>query len=227
MKTSKKITAVLSVLATVVMVQTSGAVNATYNLDASHSASADFSISGSTLTITLENTGIAARNPIDVLTGLGFNVPAGVTLTPNNATYSGSIDYGTLVNNVGEGWEYRSGISFYNANAGISTAGLNIFGPDGNFYSPGVKVGGLDYGIANGFNNPTQGLQNQGPLVNGTMTFSLGISGSGLTASGLADSAVFNWGTDLRSVPDGGMTIAFLGLVLSGLGWFRYRVKQA
>lgn len=218
MKHFKRTAVGMTAVAALMMPQIGGAMTATFNLDSQHSASADFSISGSTLKIVLDNTGNAARNPIDVLTGLGFALPAGVTLTPQSATYAGTIAYGTLAN-VGAGWEYLGGISFYGANAGISAAGLNIFGPNGNFYSSGVKVGGLDYGIANGFNNPTTGLTKQGPLVDGTVTFNLTISGSGLTEADLANSAVFNWGTDLRSVPDGGVTIALLGMALSGLGW--------
>src|SRR5215469_9147604 len=109
------------------------------------SLSASFTNTGSaagteTETIVLTNTATCfAQDPTQVLTGLGFDY-SGPTLTPFSATASELVDVSTgkqvlLSTNadVGGGWQYLTGISFQGDNAGISSTGLGVFGPGGNF----------------------------------------------------------------------------------------------
>lgn len=162
-------------------------------------ASADFELSSNTLTITLTNTSLSdVLVPTDVLTGVFFNTTH--TLTPVSASLNGStIFYENIVNNVGEGWQYKAGISAQGENSGISAAGLGVFGPDGNFYSPGVTVDGLDYGILSaGDNSATgnNGVTDHGPLVKDSVQFTL-TAGSGFALNELGDTVVFQSGTSL------------------------------
>ena len=112
------------------------------------SASATFALTGSTLTVTLANTSTGdAANATDILLAVLFNTST--SLTPVSATLPGSTTvYGSFVHNVGEGWQYKSGISAHGENSGISAAGYGVFGPDGNFYSTGQTLDGSDYGVA-------------------------------------------------------------------------------
>src|SRR5262245_45706020 len=114
------------------------------------SAQADFSLVGSTLTVTLTNTSQSdVLVPTDVLHAVFFNTSH--TLTPVSASLNGStVYYGSIANNVGEGWQYAIPANgpVQGKNAGISAAGLGKFGPYGNFYNgTTVKLGGLNYGI--------------------------------------------------------------------------------
>jgi hypothetical protein len=86
------------------------------------SASADFS--GSTLTVALTNTSSAeVLAPATVLTGVVFNTT--YTLTPVSPSLNGSgVFYGSIVNKVGEGHQYLSGVSARGKNSGISAADL-------------------------------------------------------------------------------------------------------
>jgi len=162
-------------------------------------ASAVFNLTGNTLTITLANTSASdVLVPTDVLTGLFFDTSH--TLTPVSASLNGStVYYGSIVNNVGEGWQYMGGISAHSENAGLSTAGLGIFGPNGNFYSPGVKVAGLDYGILSAGDNSATGnggVTGQGPLIKNSIQFTL-TAGSGFSLAEIGNSVVFQYGTAL------------------------------
>jgi hypothetical protein len=102
---------------------------------------------------------------------------------------------------LGQQWEYLSGISDpYGATAGISSSGFGgIFG-FGNFAANGVMVDGSAYGILSaGYNGSTgDGLKNQGPYIQNSMTFTL----SGFTGnlSGIND-VVFQYGTTLGTEP--------------------------
>jgi len=161
------------------------------------SASADFNLIGSTLTVTLTNTSSAdVLLPADLLTGVFFNTTH--TLTPVSASLNGSsVFYGSFVNNVGEGFQYKSGVSAQGMNSGISGTGLGIFGPNGNFFSPAVILNGLDYGILSaGDNSATgnSGVTGHGPLIKNSVEFTL-TAGSGFSLSELGTSVVFQYGT--------------------------------
>jgi len=161
------------------------------------SATADFDLTGSTLTITLTNTSTSdAMDPTDVLTGLFFNTTT--LLTPVSASLNGSTTfYGAIVNNVGEGWQYKSGISAQGKNSGISAAGLGAFGPSGDFFSSGVTVNGLDYGILTAGDNSVtaNGGLTHGPLFKNSLQFVL-TAAAGFSLSQLGNDVQFQYGTD-------------------------------
>ena len=103
-----------------------GATSITFSgSSGSLAASAEFTLTGNTLSILLTNTSSAdVLVPTDVLTGLFFNTGA-AGLTPVSASLNGSsVFYGSIVNDVGEGWQYKSGISAHEENSGISAAGF-------------------------------------------------------------------------------------------------------
>lgn len=170
-------------------------------------ASADFSLSGTTLTVVLTNTESAAVvYPTDVLTGVLFNTssatghgltPSSAALTSGSTVASGATP--TSYTSVGEGWQYKTGISAHGENSGISAAGLGVFGPSGNFYSPGVNLDGLDYGLVGSggiSGSANTGVTGHGPLFQKSITFTLTV-GSNFSLSDIGTQVVFQYGTAL------------------------------
>src|SRR5262249_54506972 len=120
-------------------------------------ASADFSLSGNTLTITLTNTSTSdVLVPTDVLTGLLFNTPTALTpvsaLLPAGSTVFFGPNGG---GNVGGEWAYAF-------QGGTSSSGLGIFG-NANFNGSNLQgptaVDGLQYGITSAGDNLATGNQ--------------------------------------------------------------------
>lgn len=157
-------------------------------------ASATFSLTGSTLTITVANTSKGdVPNDTYLLMGMFFNTST--TLTPVSASLpTGTAVFDGTYTNVGKGWEYLSGLSERGMNSGISAAGWGIFG-HGNFASGGLNLGGADYGIASaGFTNHGNGSV-KGPLFENSIVFTL--SAPGFSLSQLGNSVQFQYGTVL------------------------------
>jgi hypothetical protein len=161
------------------------------------SASASFDLSGSTLNVILTNTSSSdVLVPTNVLTGVFFNTTN--PLTPISASLNGSsVFYGSLVNNVGEGWQYKAGVSAQGKNSGISAAGLSIFGPSGNFFSPGLTLNGLNYGILSAGDNTgtgNGGITGHGPLIKNSVAYTL-TAPTPFSLSELGSTVVFQYGT--------------------------------
>lgn len=161
------------------------------------------------LQIAITNTGAAAHDNADVLTAILFNV-AGQTLTQDFAQASAYINPTSPSSpNPGGNWQYLTSVAgFFStaAHMGLSTSGFNSqFGPNGNFANVhngavnGVNLDGVGYGIVSGLDNPTHGLQQNGPQIDPTATFYLKLSPGGLdTTTGTAFTNIsFVYGTAL------------------------------
>jgi hypothetical protein len=145
----------------------------------------------------------------NVLSAVLFNssglTPVSAALNNNTTPPSFSTDTTATNLNVGDGWQYVSGISNNNDGytSGISSIGLPAFGPSGNF-DPAqpqneVKLDGGGYGIigTGGFDNTNQGLLNHGPLFENSVVFTLNVTG-GFSLSQLGNSVSFQYGTALN-----------------------------
>jgi hypothetical protein len=160
----------------------------------SASALFDLNTTTDTLTVTLTNTSLGdAKDATAILLAVLFNSSG---LTPVSASLNGSTVYGTFVNNVGEGWQYKSGISAHNENSGISAAGFGVFGPDGNFYKTGQKLAGSNYGIAPAGYTNTGNASIKDPIIQNSIEFTLKAA-PGFSLSELGSSIVFQYGTSL------------------------------
>lgn len=186
------------------------------------SASAQFTISGNTLTILLTNTDSApaAVNPgwmpSEILSGLFFNL-GGAAFTPGSATIApGSIAQMSKCNagactaattNVGGEWSYAfGGVSdpdIAGANHGIAAAGyLNAHVSAGNLGGPDldspVALGGSNFGVvpASFVDNSGSGGVDNDPLIKGSVTFVLNVP-SGLSES-MISNVYFTYGTNLN-----------------------------
>src|ERR1044071_7368936 len=146
------------------MVETVNAASVTYSATSGgHSASATFDLTGTTLTVTLENLGSVNAVQSDVLTALLFHLGTGTlttTLESNSAILNGStlVPSGFSVDpgQIGGNWQYKKPLSNPitldpNVNAGISTSGFmpSAFGPDGNFGSDPTMLDGVAFGLIN------------------------------------------------------------------------------
>lgn len=142
---------------------------------------------------------------------LFFDLSGVGALTPVSASLgSSTVFYGSIVNDVGEGWQYKSGTSGLpgGQTEGISGAGYGVFGPSGNFFSPGVTLDGLDYGLLSAGDNSgtgNTGVTGHGPLINDSITFLLSGLPVGFTEADLAadlTNVAFQYGTALSDVTE-------------------------
>ena len=194
------------------------------------SASATFSFSGNTLSLTLTNTyGGDVADPIHVLQAVFFDLSGNPNLTP----VSGVLPSGSSVlygpdggGNVGGEYGYRSDITGLvgGASQGISGAGYGIFGPTdvfpgGNLAGPvdpdGPGYGLLSAGYSAGGNSAVTG---QFPMIKNSVVFALsGVSGLSLSS---VSNVSFEYGTDVdrARVPEPA------SLLMMGLGMFGYGV---
>lgn len=194
------------------------------------SAQAIFTLTGSSLEIQLINNGVAAANATQLLMGVFWNNQAGVTLAPvvgSVTTPNGMLLGNNMAGSFGAGWAYTAGLTGpIPGGAGIQGAGYSNGGGkqgNGNFFTPAAKLGGGDYGIADGLaNNYNPSVQT--PIANQEADFFLTVSGN-LDLNALGNSLVFTWGTSLDEgqggpgVPDGGSAVALLGMGLCTVGW--------
>ncbi len=221
---------VLMGLVTVIFLASVGTAGATLFTasNGSLSASADFELSGTTLTITLTNTSTAdVTDPVQVLTGIFFSdssalIPVSATLAPGSTVYFGSTGGG----NVGGEWGYAYGISAPGgANEGISSTGLGLFGGanfNGSNLQGPIALDGLQYGITSAGDNPATGntpVTGTDALIHDSVVFTLTVP-SDFLLSDIKDVS-FQYGTALNDpnvrVPEPG-TMLLLGSGLLGLG---------
>jgi hypothetical protein len=168
------------------------------------SASAQFDLSGSTLTLTLTNTSISANNmyvPSDVLMAVYFGTTSLTGLAPQTASLDGSTVVNPDGTDVGSNWEFLGGFSPVRGLVnGISASGLTVFG-HGNFNNCAASstcnnLGGINWGLVPSFFPPPQGI-NGGvsgrTLVDDRLQFTLNTMPDFSLAS--INNVQFQWGT--------------------------------
>ena len=186
------------------------------------SASATFSISGNTLTITLKNEGDGSETDGDksanTLTGLFFDLPDGITLTPDSATApkllqadqcdaAGPTGCDSTNVNVGGEFVYATGSwSGHDGNYGISSSGyIDAEAGGGNFNGDNLdkpdSPDGINFGIvaptSEGYLfKPSGKNMSQNPLIDGQVVFELTISGGMLDYDDISNVS-FQYGTDI------------------------------
>ena len=167
-------------------------------------ASAQFDLTGSTLTVTLTNTSTSANAkyvPSDVLMAVYFGTTSLAGLTPKTASLDGSAIINPDGSDVGANWEVLGGFSAVRGLVnGISASGLSAFG-QGNFNNCAASstcqnLGGINWGLVPSFFPPPQGV-NGGfsgrALVDDRLQFTLNTM-PGFTLSSI-NSVQFQWGT--------------------------------
>lgn len=193
-------------------------------------AEVGFEVSGNHLLVTLTNTGPSdVLVPADVFTAVFFDISGpDLALTP----VSGYLAGGSVVyydpngqpagGEVGGEWAYRNGINNgpTSASYGISSVGLNVFGPGDLF--PGANLAGpsspdgLQYGLLSAADDPSTGnggITGSGGLVKNSVVLTL----SGLPDDfdlGRINNVYFLYGT---SIGEGGFTPTPGTAVLAGL----------
>lgn len=146
-----------------------------------YKARAEFTYSGSTLTVVLTNTqtsnAVAASNA-QVLTGLFWNFNVAPTSPTASAGSSSFVDgngnvIGGPAENPAQHWAYASGsMPWSNVNFGVASAGY--LDPSTPFQGGGTQpiLNGVDYGLVGGNWNIGG---NQGPLIISSMTFTFNV----------------------------------------------------
>lgn len=203
------------------------------------SASALFTLSGNTLTVTLSNTSMMdVLVPTDVLTAVWFNTSS--SLNPLSASLNGSSVFYGSIGNVGDGWGYYSGLAGagQGMNSGITAAGFGIGGGHSNFSGAHNALGGLDYGLLSKGDNPATGnagVTKHGPLVKNSTQFNF-LVGQGFSLSELGNSVIFQYGTSLSEshyegrpvqVPEADLLSTYASVLLIGGALLRRRLRRA
>ena len=217
-------------------------------------ASASFAIDGDgRLIVTLTNTsGADVVKPVDVLTGVFFNIDGNPTLTPLTATVGAgsTVLFGSAPGgDVSGEWAYALGLSAgsHPGTQGISSTGLGLFGSadlfdpaDGTNLDGPDAPNGLNYGIVSAGDDPEVGNKpvtggnknNPVPLIKNSVVFALDLP-EGVDIDPVADifDVTFQYGTDLSETSTNGvipepstMVIwSLLGTFGLGLGTWRRR----
>ncbi len=186
-------------------------------------AEATYKTSGNDLVVTLTNTStrdVTKRN--EVLTAVFFDMASRPDLTAISAIIPSNSDifyYDGFPNggDVGGEWAFVSGSSIPgNARYGISSTGLDVFGPHDRF-NPDYDLdfpaspGGLNFGITSAVDNEStfMGIKNGvilskngtykvPPLIKNEVTFTLRGVGSGFNPANAISKVWFQYGTNLR-----------------------------
>jgi MYXO-CTERM domain-containing protein len=199
------------------------------------SASAEFSVSGGDLVVRLTNTGAGdVLVPTDVLTAVFFDISdSAMSLTRSSAVLGAgsSVFYdpdGQPAGGVvGGEWAYLGGLSGAPGNRayGISSTGINLFGPGDRFPGPDLQPptspDGLQYGILSTYDDTTTGnaaILNSGGLVKDTVVFTLGGVGANFDLGRIRNVFFFYGTAPGEGGYDGHQTPAPGAMALLGIG---------
>lgn len=209
-------------------------------LDSSQlSPSVSMSFNASVLTITLQNLSAdtAGDGALVLFTGLAFDLPTGVTV--NNSVPS-SVGAVTAIGPSTLGWNSTSAQGAWgwdNNSAGLSGGALayatlsgydtrvSTVASDGkNAFDGTGNAGGMDYGVF----SAAESSVSPSPWVKDTLEITLNLNTSGYTGTDLIGdignvAAIFGSPNGTPSVPDGGATLALLGVGILGISAVRRR----
>ena len=203
----------------------------------------DMSFAGSTLTIVLRNTsGATGATPgsFNLLTGVAFNLPSGVTIGTGSAALtagSSGVNWNNAVlgNNVSQEWGYDNNITSgpfqdvttLDVNTAVSamTSTSDAKFQEGQLLSPEV-LNGPEMGLLSAAVSPSQA----GGLNAITDSVTITVNLAGTIGSGLLDfiknhDVVLSFASP-DSVPEGGSTAILLGLGLLGFGAIRRKLQK-
>jgi len=235
----KRVDTCCVVLAMLLLAAADGANAVTFTqAEGQRSASVTFEVKSETfLEVTLRNTwDFDVADPEHVLTAVFFDLAGDPTLT----RVSGLLDSGSVVHfgpdgsgTIGGEWAYQTGLqwpallvpfgfsgSVGGQSQGISSAGLDFFGPKDRF--PGTNLegpeapDGLNYGLlSQGYDEGgNAAVAWQFPLIQNSVVFELGGLPSGFDPETHVTHVEFQYGTDLFVIPE---PLTMAGLVL-GIG---------
>lgn len=210
------------VAASVGVVNTSEAAVTYSGVSGSLSASVTFAQSGNNLVVTLTNTSTAdVTKSAEVLTAVFFDVAGSLSLTRVSAVVAAGSGVFTVPSgaagpvgangNVGGEWSALANLSGAPSNAkyGISSSGLDLFGPGNRFDTTQNLQGptspdGIQYGITSAGDNLTtqqgNGLQGENLIKNSVVFTFSGITGT--FDFGRISNVSFQYGTSLGSEPN-------------------------
>jgi hypothetical protein len=218
--------------------------NGTGVVPSSFSGAVNMSISGSVLTVDLQNTSALMPNltsgGLGELAGIAFNLPSGVGISGGSAApASGSTLVGGTTSDMNAQWGYSrasgsgslSGGAFayftgsYNADAATVTADTtaSFAGPPAN------QVDGLNYGAIS--TAQSAGTVPGHPYIVDTLEITFNLTGtipSDILTQIENGSVGLMFGspdtTPGNNVPDGGSTLALMGMALTGVGVVRRKL---
>jgi len=191
-------------------------------------ASATFITGNGTVTITLTDLLANPGNVGQLLSDLDFKLSGGQTAGTLQSSSGQQISVAgngstTLGATGTTGWGLNGNVA-----GGLQLDALGFVGPAGLLIGP-PGAGGV-YTAANA---SIAGNGPHNPFLNQTATFVVNVAG--VTVDSTITSATFSFGTTAgdnvpgtppgTSVPDGGMTVALLGLGLTGLGLVRRKLS--
>ena len=216
------------------------AIVAPGDVDASQlSGTVNMSLSGSVLTINLKNTSAdaAGSGAGILLTGIGFNLPDGVSIGSGSASMLGSTAVGFIMpagGNVSSEWGYDNQSLHSGALLGyaVNTAVSSMESQTTSQFAAGsvanpLNLGGPDFGLLSA--NETDGLGSGVEGILDSLTITLNLAGSlgddllAFIENGMVALTFGSPGS--ATVADGGSTLMLLGSSFGALAYLARRRK--
>jgi len=206
-------------------------------------ASVDFSVSGSTLTIVLQNVLAGGPGGADgLLTGLAFDLPDGYAISSGTALATGSTVVGNINpvpggNDVSGEWGYQNGSAGHFNGAGlavdtqVSTMVADTSAPfSGTGIDNPANLSGPDYGLLAVGGSPG-GLAAVQDSITITLTLNNSVTDATAFLDGIDGGVVaVTYGSPIslsgETVPDASTTSVLLGMALLGIEGMRRRLKK-